>query len=82
MATQENGTPRPPFIVHPNDMVGIMQRAAWELLQYCYQPPENIDLNVCMGYASKIADCVEKLAGSPALPRDGKGAEGIHGKAN
>lgn len=78
----DNGQPRPPILLDTNDILGIIQRAAVEMHQYCAQAPQHVDPSVVMGYLTKMADFVGKLAAQPMPPPGKESGVSVHGKAN
>lgn len=76
----DNGQPRPPILLNHNHVLGIIQRLAMELHQYCNQMPENIDPRHCMGYVEEMGSFVQRLVAH--MPTNAGKPEGIHGKAN
>lgn len=78
----DNGQPRPPILLDTNDILGIIQRAATELHQYCQQHPQHVDPSVVMNYLSKMADFTTKLGQHAPPPAGKESGAGLHGKAN
>lgn len=75
-APQQAGTP---LTVTPNDVLGMIQRNAQELISYCWNDPRRIDPNIVMAYLERCWQLTQHLP-EPEAPQ--AGAPNGKGKAS